>query len=247
MTEYPWRSRYAEKVTTLQGALSHIRRGDRIFIGAGCGEPQALVQGLTDMGSRLADSEIYHLLTLGTAPYTAPRFSETFRHNSFFIGADVRDDVAEGRADYTPVFLSEVPELFTSGRIPIDVALIQVSPPDEHGNCSYGVAVDITKPAAESARLRIAQVNPRMPRTLGDSFIHVDRLDAVVEIDEPILQTEPVAAGRRIPRDRPARGQAGGGRRLPADRHRGGARAPCSTSSRAAGTWDSTPRCSPTR
>ncbi len=203
MAEYPWRSRYAAKVRSLPDALGLIRRGDRIFIAAGCGEPQALVRGLTDLGSRLADSEVYHLLTLGTAPYTAPRFSDTFRHNSFFIGSDVREDVADGRADYTPVFLSEVPELFTSGRIPIDVALIQVSPPDQHGNCSYGVAVDITKPAAESARFRIAQINRQMPRTLGDSFIHVDRLDAVVEIDEPILESPPPqadAASREVGR-----------------------------------------------
>jgi acyl-CoA hydrolase/GNAT superfamily N-acetyltransferase len=191
MTGSAWKDRYAARLATLDDALSLIRRGDRIFIGAGCGEPQALVRGLAAMGDRLADSEVYHLLTLGTAPYTAPRFSDTFRHNSFFIGADVRGDVAEGRADYTPVFLSEVPQLFTSRRLPIDVALIQVSPPDLHGNCSYGVAVDVTKPAAESARLRIAQVNRAMPRTLGDSFIHIDRLDAIVELDEPILHPPP--------------------------------------------------------
>ncbi|HZK49823.1 MAG TPA: GNAT family N-acetyltransferase [Thermoleophilia bacterium] len=187
MADSHWQARYEAKRTTVRDALSNIRRGDRIFIGAGCGEPQSLVRGLAEMGSKLVDSEVYHLLTLGTAPYTAPRFSDTFRHNSFFIGHDVRSDVAEGRADYTPVFLSEVPALFTDGHIPVDVALIQVSPPDAHGTCSYGVAVDITKPAAESARIRIAQVNRLMPRTLGDSFIHVDDLNVVVELDEPIL------------------------------------------------------------
>ncbi|MHB9148488.1 MAG: GNAT family N-acetyltransferase [Thermoleophilia bacterium] len=187
MADDRWRARYADKLTTVSGALSHIHKGDRIFIGAGCGEPQALIRGLAEMGGRLADADIYHLLTLGTAPHEAPRFSDTFRHNSFFIGHDVRSDVAEGRADYTPVFLSQVAALFTERHIPVDVALIQVSPPDDHGTCSYGVAVDITKPAAESARIRIAQVNRRMPRTLGDSFIHVDQLDVVVECDEPIL------------------------------------------------------------
>ncbi len=187
MADSRWRARYEAKRTTVPGALSHIRKGDRIFIGAGCGEPQALIRGLADMGGRLADSDVYHLLTLGTAPHEAPRFSDSFRHNSFFIGHDVRSDVAEGRADYTPVFLSEVSDLFTQRHIPVDVALIQVSPPDDHGTCSYGVAVDITKPAAESARIRIAQVNRHMPRTLGDSFIHIDRLDVVVEHDEPIM------------------------------------------------------------
>lgn len=191
MSDHLWRARYEAKRTTVPGALSRIRRGDRIFIGAGCGEPQALVRGLTEMGGRLADSDVYHLLTLGTAPYAASRFNDTFRHNSFFIGHDVRADVAAGRADYTPVFLSEVPALFTERHIPVDAALIQVSPPDGRGFCSYGVAVDITKPAAESARVRIAQVNRYMPRTLGDSFIHVDRLDAVVELDEPILTATP--------------------------------------------------------
>ncbi|MHB8870348.1 MAG: GNAT family N-acetyltransferase [Thermoleophilia bacterium] len=203
MTDDLWRARYESKRMTVQGALSLIRRGDRIFIGAGCGEPQALVRGLTEMAGRLADSDVYHLLTLGTAPYTAPRFNDTFRHNSFFIGHDVRSDVAEGRADYTPVFLSELPALFTERHIPVDVALIQVSPPDGHGTCSYGVAVDITKPAAESARLRIAQVNRYMPRTLGDSFVHIDQLDAVVELDEPILtatQPESTDVSREIGR-----------------------------------------------
>ena len=152
------------------------------------------------MADHLADLDVYDLLTLGTAPYSAPRFSGVFRHNSFFIGADMRDDVAEGRADYTPLFLSEVPRLFASGQIAIDVALIQVSPPDEHGNCSFGVAVDVTKPAAESARVRIAQVNRGMPRTLGDSFIHVDQLDAIVEIDEPIL-TAPLPAADDVSRE----------------------------------------------
>ncbi len=203
MPSAAWRERYEGKVTTVAGALARVRRGDRIFIGAGCGEPQALVDGLTDMAGRLADLDVYHLLTLGTAPYAAPRFSNVFRHNSFFIGADTRHDVAEGRADYTPLFLSEVPRLFTAGHIPIDVALIQVSPPDEHGNCSYGVAVDITKPAAENAKIRIAQVNKHMPRTLGDSFIHTDDIDAVVEHDEPILAQpppEPDAVSREIGR-----------------------------------------------
>lgn len=188
MPDSAWHTAYRKKSVSPEKALSLVARGDRIFIGAGCGEPQALVRTLTERGGNLSDTEVYHLLTLGTAPYTSPRFREAFRHNSFFIGPDVRQDVAEGRADYTPVFLSEVPRLFSAGHIAIDKALIQLSPPDEHGFCSYGVAVDITKAAAESAEVRIAQVNRHMPRTLGDSFIHVEELDAIVEHDEPLLE-----------------------------------------------------------
>ncbi|GAB4254932.1 MAG: hypothetical protein Kow00129_15870 [Thermoleophilia bacterium] len=185
--QHKWRERLEKKTVEVGRALAQVRRGDHIFIGAGCGEPQTLVRALTETSGRLADTEVYHLLTLGTAPYTDSRFGETFRLNSFFIGADVRKDVAEGRADYTPVYLSEVPRLFRTGQLPLDVALIQVTPPDEHGYCSFGVAVDITKPATEAARLVIAQMNPRMPRTLGDSFIHVDELDSVVWAEEPLL------------------------------------------------------------
>jgi acyl-CoA hydrolase len=118
-----------------------------------------------------------HILTLGVAPYAASKYSGRFRHNAFFIGSNVRDAVLQGEADYTPVFLSEVPRLFRSGRVRIDVALIQVSPPDRNGYCSYGIAVDVVKAGAESAKLVIAAVNPRMPRTHGDSFIHVDEID----------------------------------------------------------------------
>src|SRR5665811_2238147 len=172
MPDAAWQATYRRKCVSPEKALSLVARGDRVFIGAGCGEPQVLVRTLTERGAGLSDTEVYHLLTLGTAPYTSPRFRGVFRHNSFFIGPDVRQDVAEGRADYTPVFLSEVPALFTNGHIAIDKSLVQLSPPDEHGFCSYGVAVDITKAATESAAVRIAQVNRHMPRTLGDTFIH---------------------------------------------------------------------------
>ena len=118
MADSRWRARYESKLTTVPGALSHIRKGDRIFIGAGCGEPQALIRGLADMGGRLADSDVYHLLTLGTAPHEAPRFSDSFRHNSFFIGHDVRSDVAEGRADYTPCSCRKSPTCSRSGTSP---------------------------------------------------------------------------------------------------------------------------------
>jgi hypothetical protein len=146
---------------------------------------------LSDRGYDLADTEIIHILTLGIAPYAEARFASRFRHNALFIGANVRSAILEARADYTPVFLSEIPKLFRTGRVPLDVAPIEVSPPDEHGFCSYGVSVDVVKAAAESARSVVAEVNPRMPRTLGDSFIHVSRIERLVEQETPLLESIP--------------------------------------------------------
>lgn len=183
-----WQDRYADKIVDAQKAVRTVARGSHVFIGSGCAEPQRLVAALAARGDELTDTEILHILTLGVAPYTQPKFSGRFRHNAFFIGANVRDAVLEGQADYTPVFLSELPRLFRSGRVRIDVALIQVSPPDRNGYCSYGVSVDVVKAAAESARVVIAEVNAQMPRTHGDSFIHVDAIDALVEDDVPVLE-----------------------------------------------------------
>ena len=179
---------YDEKKCSLEEALGFIKTGDHIFIGSACGEPQYLVKGLVEKANHLADNEILHVHTLGVAPYAKPRYSDRFRLNAFFVGINTRQAVAEGRADYTPVFLSELPRLISRGTIPIDVALIQVTPPDEHGFCSLGVSVEITKTAAEKAKLVIAQVNRQMPRVLGDSFIHVNDIDVIVEHDEPILE-----------------------------------------------------------
>ncbi len=184
----PWQERYRKKLATAKTSVSRIKNGDRVFIGSGCAEPQFLVRALEDIGKKLADTEIIHTLTLGVAPYVEPHFVDRFRHNAFFVGPNVRQAVFEGRADYTPIFLSEIPRLIKSGFIAIDMALIQVSPPDEHGYCSFGVAVDITKSAAEHAAYVVAEVNPNMPRTLGDSFIHVDRINAMVPSNEPILE-----------------------------------------------------------
>jgi acyl-CoA hydrolase/GNAT superfamily N-acetyltransferase len=183
-----WKEIYKDKVTTAEKAVRKVRSGRRVFIGSGAAEPQLLVSALAERGTELADTQITHILTLGTAPYTDPRLKDGFRHNALFIGPNVRGAVAEGRADFTPVFLSEVPRLFRRGKLPIDVALIQVSPPDEHGYCSYGVSVDVTKAGAESARYIVAEVNPNMPRTLGDCFIHVSRIHALVPSDESILE-----------------------------------------------------------
>ena len=180
---------YEDKKTGLQEALDLIKTGDNIFIGSACGEPQYLVNGLVELGDHLADNEILHVHTLGVAPYANPRYSGRFRLNAYFVGINTRKAVSEGRADYTPVFLSDLPLLVKRGIIPIDVALIQITPPDEHGFCSFGVSVEMTKTAAEKGEMVIAQINKNMPRVLGDSFIHVDDIDLVVEHDEPILES----------------------------------------------------------
>jgi acyl-CoA hydrolase/RimJ/RimL family protein N-acetyltransferase len=201
MSTAPWQERYADKVMSARQALRAIKRGDSVFIGSGAAEPQLLVEELARMSMEFADTEIVHLWTLGIAPYTQPKFKYQFRHDAFFIGDNVRDAVAEGRADYTPIFLSEIPKLFFTGRMHLDVALIQVTPPNEHGFCSFGVSVDVVKPAAECADHVIAEVNPQMPWTWGDSFIHVNQIEALVENDTPILELhypEPDHVARQI-------------------------------------------------
>jgi len=181
-----WRERYADKLRLADDALQVVRSGQHIFVGSGAAAPQFLVERLEARAERLHAAQIVHIMTLGIAPYAMPRIKESFRHNAFFVGDNVREAVAAGDADYTPIFLSEVPGLFRSGRVPIDVALIQVTPPDEHGYCSLGVSVDIVKAAVECAHVVIAEVNPRMPRTLGDSFIAADAIDVMVDHESPI-------------------------------------------------------------
>ncbi len=179
------------KSVSPQQAVAEIRSGQRVFVGSNCAEPQTLVEALTARADNLSDTEIVHILTLGIAPYSEARFENKFRHNAFFIGANVRDAINHARADYTPIFLSEVPALFRNGRIPLDVALIQVSPPDRHGWCSLGVSVDVIRSAVDSAPIVIAEINQQMPRTLGDSFMHVSQISAFVESDRPLLELKP--------------------------------------------------------
>ncbi|MFO7652047.1 MAG: GNAT family N-acetyltransferase [bacterium] len=186
MANTDWREKYKDKLKTAVQALEVLRPGQRVFIGSACGTPQKLVQALVDQP--IEDVEIVHLLTLGVAGYAQEKMASRYRANAFFISANVRPAVWEGRADYTPIFLSEIPDLLRSGRLPLDVALIHVTPPDEHGFCSFGVSVDITKPAADAARIVIAEVNPQMPRTLGNCFIHVSEIDALVENDAPLYE-----------------------------------------------------------
>ena len=188
-----WRTLYRERLTSAACAVAPIGSGQRVFVGSNCAEPQKLVDALTAHAAGLTATEIVHIMTLGLAPYSEARFEKHFRHNAFFIGANVREAVNACRADYTPIFLSEIPALFRSGRFPLDAALIMVSPPDVHGYCSLGVSVDVVQAAVESAGLVIAEVNRRMPRTLGDSCLHVSRIDAFVESDCPLLELLPPA------------------------------------------------------
>ncbi len=160
----------------------------RVYIHPGCAEPEALVEALIGRAPFVKDVEVMHLLTMGASPYCAPDMAAHFRHNALFVGGNVRGAVNDGRADYTPIFLGEVEALFESGEMPIDVAFIQVSPPDSHGYCSFGVGVECTLTAAKCAHYVVAQVNANMPRTYGDSFIHVNEIDAIVELSRPLCE-----------------------------------------------------------
>ncbi len=186
------REKYPEKFGSEEKIFGHIHQGNRIFVGTGCGEPQylvlALIRYVESHPTAFYDAEIFHVWTLGLAPYTEERFKSNFRHNSFFISNNTRAAVNKGVADYTPIFLSKVPDLIRRGLVPIDVALIQTSPPDDHGYMSLGVSVDIVKAATEKASLVIAQVNAHMPRVHGDGFIHVEDVNFIVPHDEPILE-----------------------------------------------------------
>ncbi len=185
-----WEVDYKRKLMSARDALRCVESGMRVEIHPGCAEPEALVEALIERAPYVRDVEIVHLMTMGSAPYAAPEMVGHFRHNAVFIGGNVRQAINDGRADYTPVFLSEIENLFESGEMPLDVALIQVSPPDAHGFCSFGVGVDITLTAARCARYVVAQVNDQMPRTYGDSFIHVSQIDAFVECSRPLCELE---------------------------------------------------------
>lgn len=187
-----WQTKHADQVLNATDALKKVQPGQRIFIATGCAEPLELVTALTQRAYELPDTEIVHLLTFGEAPYAHRELSQYFRVNSFFIAENVRDIIQEGLGDYTPVFLSDIPRLFNSGKLPLDVALIHVSPPDQNGMCSFGVSVDIIPSAAANASLVIAQVNPNMPRTLGDCFIHVHDIDVLVPSTAPLLEVKPL-------------------------------------------------------
>ncbi len=183
-----WMTSYRQKVRSAAEAVRCVRSGDHVWLHAGCNNPEELTKALVCRADELHDVEVAHLLTFGSADYADPRYAKSFRHRSLFTGPNVRQAVNEGRADWVPIFLSEIPALIRSGALPVDVAFIQVSPPDEHGFCSYGVGIECTKAAAEAARTVVALVNRQMPRGLGDCFIHVSRLTHVVEIDRPVVE-----------------------------------------------------------
>ncbi len=190
-----WKSDYARKVVTADEALSVVKSGDRVVFAHACGEPLELVDALVARADELRHVEIVHMVAMGKGEYAKPEYAESFYHNSVFVGASTRDAVYEGRGDYTPTFFSEIPDLFLKGYLPPDVALVHLSPPDRHGWCSFGISVDYTKPAASVARTVIAQVNPNMPRTHGDSFIHISDVDYVVESEQPIIELPPPRIG----------------------------------------------------
>ncbi len=175
-------------------ALASIRSGDRVFLHGGCAAPHVLIDALCER-TDLRDVEIVQLHTEGPAPYAAPEMAGRFRVNALFVGGNVREAVNAGRADYTPVFLSEVPALFRRGVLPLDVALVHVSPPDKHGFCSLGVSVDCSLAAVQTAKTVIAQVNPRMPRTHGDGHVHVSRFAAMVDVDVALPEPARAAPG----------------------------------------------------
>jgi acyl-CoA hydrolase len=188
MQGFDWKQRYKDKIGTAQAAVKLIQPGNTIFIGTGCGQPQHLIDALIQNAGHIHDAHLVRLLTMGAAPDVDRKLREKFKMNSFFIADNRRGVMKRTIGDYTPIFLSEIPRQFETGRIPIDVALITVTPPDLNSLCSLGVSVDIVKSAAANAKYVIAQVNTRMPRTFGDCLIHVNSIDMLVPHDEPIFE-----------------------------------------------------------
>ena len=188
MLEMRWKDNYKKKLTTGPEAVKLIKSGNRVVIGHAYGQPQYLVNAMVAYKDSYENVEIVHMVSLSPAPYCSPEMRKHFIHNSFFVGVNSREAINQGRARYTPCYFHEIPRLFTDGVLPVDVTLCQLSPPDAEGYCSFGISVDYTKPAAESSRIVIAQINEQMPRTLGDSRIHISDLNYIVEHNEPLLE-----------------------------------------------------------
>lgn len=178
-----WTKQYSDKVCTAQEAVQAVQSGDRIFLTGNCSVPKIILDALVQRAPELEDVEIVHALTIGSADYVSPEMEGHLRVNTIFISHNTREAVQAGRADFTPVLLSEFPLLFKENHLPLNVAFVHLSPPDEHGFCSFGVEVGLSKTAAESADIIIAEINEQMPRTLGDSFIHVNRIDHIVPVN----------------------------------------------------------------
>lgn len=195
-----WRSHYQSKLVSAERALKAVKSRNRVVLGHACGEPPTLVEALVARALELSNVEIVHMVNMGPAKFAQPGMEKSFRYNGFFVGTPTRQAIADRRGDYTPCFFSEVPRMFREGLLPVDVALIQVTPPDEQGYCSYGLSVDYTQAAAENARIVIAQMNRLLPRTAG-ARIHLDALTYIVEKDDPIAELAPPKIGdveRRI-------------------------------------------------
>jgi acetyl-CoA hydrolase len=183
-----WRAIFQSKIAAAEEAIRAIKPGNRVFLTGNCSIPKVLLGALVNYAPKLENVEICHALTLGSSDYVAEGMEDHVRVNTMFIGANVRRAVQEGRADFTPVLLSEFTLLFKQGFLPLDVALVHLSPPDEHGFCSFGVESGLTKTPAELARVIVAEVNQQMPRTLGDTFIHVSKIDHIVPVDYPLME-----------------------------------------------------------
>lgn len=190
-----WRKIYENRLVSSKEAVRKIKSGDRVVTGHAMSEPLILTDEMVKNKEQYKDVEIVHMVAMGKSEYTKPEMAPHFRHNALFVGGTTRKAVNERRADYTPCFFTEVPRLFKEGYLPVDVALVQVSRPDEHGYCSFGLSVDYTKPAAECAKLIIAEVNDQMPRTMGNSFIHISEIDYIVETSYPIIELQPPKIG----------------------------------------------------
>ncbi len=193
-------TKYSGKTVSLDEALSKIKKGDRVFLGTGCGEPQSLIKAMVEC-TDLKDITLYQMLSGTLADYiNDPSFFERFSLKLFFISEVMRKAAFEGKIEYVPAYMSQIPGLFTNYIIGLDVALIQVCPPDEFGYCSLGISVDVTKPALENAEIVIAQVNPILPRTFGDTFVHVDEIDFLVWREEPLINYHPEIRDENVAR-----------------------------------------------
>ena len=187
-----WKDTYSYMSMTAEEAIASLKPGDRVFIGTGCAQPSELLKALSEKSQKLPDTEIVHMLTFGETPHTRHEVSQYLRINSFLVGDNIKGAICKEQGSYTPISLSSIPHLFSSGEFPLDVALIQVSPPNERGECSLGISVDIVKSAAENASLVIAEVNSQMPRTLGDSKISIWDIDIIVPVDKPLTEVQTV-------------------------------------------------------
>ena len=186
-----WKEIYKKKLTSAEEAVRYIKSGDRVVLGHASGEPQVLVKAMVANKEAYQNVEIVHMVSMGGSEYCLPENSSHFIHNSLFAGGSTRKAIHEGRAVFTPSHFSQIPRLFVDKILPVDVTLCMLSPPDEHGYCSFGISVDYTKPAAESSRIVVAEITPNMPRTLGDSFIHVSKIDHIVESNSKPIFLQP--------------------------------------------------------